>query len=143
MKVRMRLTMHISDYTLEEKDACWNSFEDNIKMMNDVQCTVLRNAQLDTRDVIYKEEDTRQLWTIRLVNNNSDKGDALSDISDDLSSHSRKRTSTKLSNNSLTRSRIVLAQLKRVKLESTMSPKYVSFDQKVRSHLLIGKIRYL
>jgi hypothetical protein len=101
----MRLTINVNDYTLEEKEACWYSREDNIKMMNDYQCTVLRNAQLDTRDAIYKEEDTRQLWTIRAVNNDSDKDDALSDISDDLSNHSRKRTSMEFSNNSL-RSRL-------------------------------------
>jgi hypothetical protein len=38
-------------------------------------------VQLEARDGIYKEEDTRQLWMIQVVNNDSDKVDALSDIS--------------------------------------------------------------
>jgi hypothetical protein len=40
MNVRLRLTQHVNDYSMEEERACWYSREDYIEMSNDVRCTV-------------------------------------------------------------------------------------------------------
>jgi hypothetical protein len=46
MNARMRHTMHVNDYTVEEEKACWYKCEDYIKMINEIGTMSVVHAPL-------------------------------------------------------------------------------------------------